>query len=94
MTQLAVVAVAALALAALLVWDRRRVNPEVVALLSTVDDLCRRIQAPQVAAVEVANAQEPSELLQAVNPEIDDEYWAARMSREELAAALDEGGRG
>lgn len=79
-------------LVALLVWERRQPDPNVVVLIDLVDRLCRRIQAPQLAAVEEANEALPHQSPPAVSPFSDDEYWesrellAERLMREEVDA--------
>lgn len=79
-------------LVALLLWERRQPDPNMVALIALVDRLCRRIQAPQLAAIEEANETLPGRSPVAVNPFSDDEYWesrealADRLMREEVDA--------
>jgi len=83
-TALAIVAGSLVGLVAFLLWERHRPDPDVAALIALIDRLCRRIQAPQLAAIETQNelvGQNPI----AVNPEVDDEYWE---SREALAERL------
>jgi hypothetical protein len=82
---LAIVAGLLVVLVALLLWERRRPDPNVVAMIALVDRLCRRIQAPQMAAIEEANETLPGRSPVAINPELDDEYWE---SREALADRL------
>ena len=81
MTALAIIAGLQVALVAYLVWDRRRRDDQ---LLQTIDRLCRRIQAPQLAAVELHNegARDEEYAPPAVEPDDDEAFW---MSRDKLA---------
>lgn len=89
MIPLAAIAGLQLGLVAFLLWERRRPDPNVLRMIELVDRLCRRIQAPQLAAIEEANQPLPGQNPVAVNPEVDDEYWEAkevladRLMREE-----------
>ena len=77
-----VIAVIELAVIAWLMWLRRDETKDVIAL---ADRLARRIQAPQVAAVELANDTDTASATyapQALMPDDDQAYWE---SREQLA---------
>lgn len=63
-------------------------HPDIAALISLTDRLCQRIQAPEQAVIDHSVAQPitPDMIPQAVNPELDDEYWDSRqISKEDLA---------
>ena len=90
MIALAVIAGLLVMLAAFTLYDRRVERRQ---LLATIDALARRIQAPQMAAIEVHNdSAQPLYAPPAVNPFSDDEYWesrellAERLMREEVDA--------
>lgn len=85
MIALAIVAGSLVVLVAFLLWERRRPDPDLAAMIALVDRLCVRIQAPQLAAIEEANERVMHNPV-AVNPEgADAEYWE---SREALADRL------
>jgi hypothetical protein len=87
---LAVVCVLELAVIAWLMWLRRDEGKDIIAL---ADGLARRIQAPQLAAVETANAEEgPLYAPPALIPDDDDAYWESREALAERAMREEVGG--
>lgn len=98
MTIAAVIILAALA--ALLIceraWERRRADPDTVALIATIDRLCQRIQAPHAAVLEhderVRAPRSDEYAPPAVSPDDDDAYWASRDKLAELLMAQETDG--
>ena len=84
MIALAVICGLLVALVAFGLLDRRAERRQ---LLATIDGLARRIQAPQMAAIEVHNdtSAQPLYAPPAVNPDSDEDFWE---SREQLAERL------
>lgn len=79
---LGVVAVIQLVVIGWMMWMRRDDGRDIIAL---ADGLAKRIQAPQLAAVEAANEEGPLYAPPALIPDDDDAYWE---SREQLAERL------
>lgn len=57
-------------------------------LREQIDRLCQRIQAPEQAVIDHSIVQ-PLPSPPAVMAEDDEDFWLSRMSKEDLAAALD-----
>lgn len=97
---LALVCLGLLALAALLVLERRRPHPDVATLatsidriLISIDGLCDRIQAPHLTGLR-AQAVEPDANPPAVSIFDDDEYWESREALAERLARTEVNGDG
>ena len=58
-------------------------------LLATIDTLCQRVQAPELAVVDHQARQETLASPPAVGFDNDDEYWqATEMTKEQLAEQM------
>jgi hypothetical protein len=81
--ELAVICGLLVALNAWQQYDRRIERQEV---RTERADLLQRISAPEYAAVQHYNDQQPNVSPPAVNPDIDDDYWVSKEDLAELAA--------
>lgn len=61
-------------------------SPDLRGLVECIDRLCQRVQAPEYAIAEHAQAAMPQQAPQAVSMFDDDDHWA---SKEELADLTD-----
>jgi hypothetical protein len=92
MTALAIIAGLQIALVAFLIWERHRRDDR---LLATIDRLARRIQAPQLAAVELHNEEsgiDPQYAPPAIEPDDDDAFWDSREKLAERLMAMERDG--
>lgn len=61
-------------------------SPDLREMVECIDRLCRRIQAPDIAVAQHAQAMELPSLMPAVSMFDDDDHWA---SKEELAELIE-----
>lgn len=90
------------ALVALMAWQHRHAleiiesvaksgSPDLRELVECIDRLCQRIQAPEYAIAEHAQAAMPQQAPQAVSMFDDEDHWA---SKDELAELVDKAANG
>jgi hypothetical protein len=90
--ELAILCGALIALVAFTLIDRRVERRQ---LLAVIDKLTVRIQAPQIAAVEAANAvgpESPTYAPPALIPDDDEAFWESREALAERAMRAEVGG--
>ena len=75
---LAVVALAELAVIVLLIRLAHTDDGQLGQIIAMADRMARRLQAPQLAAIEQANEQSPLYAPPALIPDDDDAYWESR----------------
>lgn len=94
--------IAVTALAAFLLYERRaerrRVDPQLQALIKLCDRLCQRLQAPHAAILEhdeqVREPRSDEYAPPAVPPDDDDAFWASRDKLAELLMEQEVNGSG
>lgn len=68
--------------------ERAQTTPDLAALITLVENLCQRVQAPEQAVIDHSTQTDVAPGPAAVNPELDQSYWDAHgPTKEELADA-------
>jgi len=89
---LAVVALAELGVIVLLIRLAHADNGQLSQIIAMADGMARRLQAPQLAAVEAANEESPLYAPPALIPDDDDAYWESREALADRAMKEEVGG--